>query len=143
LLNMLLKFSLVGLSGFAINMAVYLTVLHLGTTYIIAAIPAFLIAVTNNFAWNLRWTFQGRAKDKSNELKYISFVAISTANLGVNLLILHLLVESGGIDKTLAQLFSIAVVSLLNFTLNYCVTFREPGSEEAPTEYETGYHSNL
>lgn len=143
MLKTLLKFSLVGLSGLGVNMAAYLAATGLGAGYVIAAVAAFLIAVTNNFIWNLRWTFQERAKDRSNGLKYITFIAISTANLGVNLLILHLLVESAGIDKTSAQLFAVAVVGLLNFMLNYAITFRETESEEGGTGYAAGYHSDL
>lgn len=143
MLKTLLKFSLVGLSGVGVNMSVYLSAVGLGAGYITAAIAAFLVAVTNNFVWNLHWTFQGRAKNRSNELKYITFLAVSVGSLGVNLLILHLLVESAGIDKMVAQLLALATTGLLNFILNYVITFRETGSEEALTGYATGYHANL
>ena len=49
-----IKFSIVGLSGTLINMAVYALVLQNGLYYMTAAMISFLFAVTSNFYWNLR-----------------------------------------------------------------------------------------
>ncbi|MDR3566018.1 MAG: GtrA family protein [Negativicutes bacterium] len=146
MIQMLLKFSLVGLSGLGVNIAVFLTALHLGNGYLAAAFIAFLVAATNNFIWNVRWTFHGRANDKSTQLKYATFLAISTANLGVNLLLLRFLVESLGLGQAVAQVLTIAAVSLLNFALNYAITFHEPvkaGNAKELTAYEAGYYPHL
>jgi dolichol-phosphate mannosyltransferase len=143
---MLTKFSLVGLSGVAVNMLFYLGALTAGCGYLAAAFLAFVVAVTNNFIWNALWTFRGRGAQKSTLHKYGSFLVISTVNLAINLLVLHWLIDSAGINQTVAQLLAIAVTSGLNFTLNYLVTFQDPKSGQkrgvlAP--YESGYHSNL
>ena len=77
MLKMLLKFGFIGLTGVGINMAVYLAALYVGCHYILAALLAFLVAVTSNFFWNVRWTFKGRATGTSIRRKYITFVTIS------------------------------------------------------------------
>jgi putative flippase GtrA len=144
LIKMLLKFALVGLSGVGINMAVYMYLIALNTHYLFAAVCSFGVAVTNNFAWNAVWTFKGRAQDKSVSKKYVSFLVISTINLGINLLLLQFLAGRAG--AALAQLVSIAVVSGLNFLLNYLITFGEKRSKpgkEAPVSYETDCYTHL
>ena len=125
MLKILLKFGFIGLTGVGINMVVFSAARFVGCHYILASLLAFLVAVTSNFFWNVRWTFKGRATGTSLRRKYILFVTISAINLGVNLLLLRLLVESWNMDQSLAQLISVAAVSVLNFTLNYIITFRE------------------
>ena len=54
----LLKFGLVGGSGYLINLAVFaLLAGNLDVHHIVAAVGAFCVAVTNNFLWNRHWTF--------------------------------------------------------------------------------------
>ncbi len=143
--KVMLKFTLVGLSGIGVNLMIYLSALSFGFPYLYAAVAAFTVAVSNNFVWNASWTFKGRATDRSILLKYLSFFTISSASLGVNLLLLRILVEFADLDPRLAQLAAIAAVSALNFLLNYYITFRETArannKEAAP--YEAGYHTNL
>ena len=51
----LVKFCVVGASGYVVNLAVY-TLLLRGADlhYVVAAIGSFLVAVTNNYTWNRR-----------------------------------------------------------------------------------------
>ena len=123
-----IKFSVVGLSGTLVNMAVYAVAVNSGLYYLLAAVVSFLFAVTNNFYWNFRWTFKGHAAYRSRRNKYFRFLAVSLINLGVNLLLLRLFVEMLGMDKTLAQLVSIGLVSILNFIMNSRFTFGEKTS---------------
>lgn len=143
--KMFVKFSVIGLSGVGVNMAVYVPLMAMGISYMTAAVLSFLAAVTNNFIWNLLWTFKGRALDKSLRRKYILFVACSIINLLVNLAILKVLVEQVGINATVAQLIAIAATGVLNFALNYAITFnsRRGKREEAATTHETCNYSNL
>ncbi|EGO62812.1 GtrA family protein [Acetonema longum] len=124
MLKSFVKFSLVGASGVVVNMAVYTLAMYAGLHYLAAAIIAFCFAVTNNFYWNLIWTFRGQG-NKSTRDKYCRFVLVSVLNLVVNLLILKTLVESFSLDKALAQLVAIGLVSLLNFVMNRRFTFND------------------
>ncbi|WP_122626936.1 GtrA family protein [Lucifera butyrica] len=138
---MLIKFMLVGLTGVGVNMAFYVPIINWTGNYLFAAVCAFLAAVTNNFIWNLLWTFKGRAVDIGICRKYITFLTISLANLGVNLIVLYLLVGYGNFNKILAQLSAIGTVSVCNFALNYLITFREKAGKEI---YDAArYRSNL
>ena len=62
----LFKFGVVGGSGYAINLVAFALLngsADLG--HISAAIGAFLVAVTNNFAWNRVWTFRAEAPGRA------------------------------------------------------------------------------
>ncbi len=60
----LVKFGLVGGSGYVVNIAVFAALTGLADLHHIpAAIGAFLVAVTNNFAWNRVWTFREQVAD--------------------------------------------------------------------------------
>ena len=109
-------------------MAVYAVAVQSGLYYLAAAIVSFLFAVTNNFFWNFRWTFKGQAAYRSKSNKYFRFLGVSVLNLGINLLLLGVFVERFGMDKNLAQLVSIALVSVLNFVMSDRFTFGETGS---------------
>lgn len=144
-LKMFAKFSVIGLSGVGVNMAVYVPLLAMGISYMTAAVISFVAAVSNNFIWNLLWTFKGRATDKSLRRKYISFVGCSVVNFVANLAILKALVEQLGVNAMVAQLIAIGVTGVLNFALNYAITFNDRRSkrEEAATTHETCNYSNL
>ena len=128
-----IKFSVVGLSGTLVNMAIYALAVNSGLYYLLAAIISFLFAVTNNFYWNFRWTFKGQAAFRSRRNKYFRFLAVSVLNLGINLLLLRLFVETLSMDKTLAQLVSIGLVSILNFLMNSRFTFGEKAADPDET----------
>src|SRR5262245_45135327 len=54
----LIKFVLVGCSGYVVNLAVFAaTTGPLGWHHLAGATAAFLVAVMNNFWWNRHWTF--------------------------------------------------------------------------------------
>ena len=57
----LVKFCVVGATGYVVNLAVYALLLEgAGLHYVPAAIGSFLVAVTNNYVWNRVWTFRGQ-----------------------------------------------------------------------------------
>lgn len=142
----MIKYAMVGLCGVGVNMLVFKILTALGINYLLAATCSFAVAVTNNFICNAGWTFKERAGDKSMQRKYISFVAISTGTLGFNLIILQFLVGYVHIGEILAQLIAIALVSGLNFILNYWFTFSPKHSnqrKETSEAYETDYNTNI
>ena len=118
----LAKFCTVGASGYVVNLAVYAAMLKLaGVHYLGAAAVSFLVAVTNNYAWNRLWTF----RHQRGHVAYqgMRFLVVSTVALGANLLLLHLLVEAG-LGKIVAQAIAIVLVTPLNFVGNKLWSFR-------------------
>jgi dolichol-phosphate mannosyltransferase len=121
----LVKFCVVGASGYAVNLAVFsLLVLGLGVHYVPAAICSFLVAVTNNYTWNRLWTF--RAQRGHVAYQGMRFLVVSTLALGANLVVLHLLVEAGA-SEILAQAIAIVLVTPVNFVGNKLWSFGPRG----------------
>ena len=118
----LARFSAVGASGFAVNLAVFtLLVRGAGVHYLLAATCSFLVAVTNNYTWNRLWTFRGQRGHVAYQ--GFRFLVVSTLALCANLAVLHLLVELG-VGKVLAQATAIVLVTPLNFVGNKLWSFR-------------------
>ena len=118
----LLKFCVVGASGYAVNLAVYaLLVRRAHVHYIPAAAGSFVVAVTNNYTWNRHWTF--RRQRGHVAYQGLRFLVVSLVTLGANIAILRLLVDAG-VGKILAQAIAIALVTPLNFIGNKLWSFR-------------------
>jgi putative flippase GtrA len=118
----LLKFSVVGLSGYVVNLAVYVSLLKgAGLHYLPAAVCSFVVAVSNNYLWNRLWTF--RSSRGHVYYQGMRFLAVSLAALGLNLAILRLLVALGT-DKILAQAVAIVLVTPFSFSANKLWSFR-------------------
>jgi len=118
----LLKFGLVGASGYVVNLAAFAALTGgLGLHHVAAAVGAFCVAISNNFVWNRRWTFDsaaGRAR-----LQAARFLAVSVASLCLNLAVLQLLVASGAVADLPAQAIAVAVAMPFNFVGNRLWTF--------------------
>ncbi len=123
----LVKFGVVGGSGYVVNLAVYSAlVLGLDVHYLAAAVCSFLVAVTNNYTWNRLWTFRNRR----GRLVYqgVRFLAVSTVALAANLVFLQILVMLG-VHKIAAQATAIVLVTPWNFAANKLWSF---GPRKAP-----------
>ncbi|MFI5005047.1 MAG: GtrA family protein [Solirubrobacterales bacterium] len=119
----LVRFGIVGGSGFVVNLAVYALCMHaLGIDYRVSAVAAWLIAVLNNFLLNRHWTFGAAAG--SVRFQAIRFFVVSLVAFGCSLLLLTVLVESAGIAKVPAQALAVAASMPLNFLGNKLWSFR-------------------
>jgi dolichol-phosphate mannosyltransferase len=130
-LRRFIQFGLVGLSGVFVDMALlYLlsdpTTLGWGLTR--SKIIASEVAILNNFLWNDRWTFgdiANQQKGWSKRIKrFAKFNLICLAGLILNVLLLNLLVGAFGLDRYIANLVAIGVVTLWNFWLNFKLSWR-------------------
>ena len=121
----LLRFGLVGASGYVVNLAVFAAAVHVaGVGHRVGAVLAFLVAVTNNFTWNRRWTFAiGHGNVHAQALR---FLVVSTCGLGLNVALLELLITVFGIAEVPAQAVAVAVVMPVNFLGNRLWTFSAP-----------------
>ena len=118
----LLKFGLVGGSGYLINLAVFAVLAgSLNVHHTIAAVGAFCVAVTNNFLWNRYWTFG--PGDGPAHFQAARFFAVSLASLGLNIAVLELLVSSHSVGELTAQAIAVAVAMPFNFLGNKLWTF--------------------
>ena len=118
----LLKFGLVGGSGYLINLAVFaLLAGNLGLHHIPAAVGAFCVALANNFFWNRHWTFE--AGHGHPGFQAARFFAVSVAALLINLAVLEVLISSASMGDLSAQAIAVAVAMPFNFLGNKLWTF--------------------
>jgi dolichol-phosphate mannosyltransferase len=118
----LVKFGLVGGSGYLINLAVFsLLRTDLGLHQALAAIGAFCVAVTSNFIWNRHWTFA--AGDGHAGFQAVRFFAVSVGALAINLVVLEALVLATSLGDLSAQAIAVAVAMPFNFLGNKLWTF--------------------
>jgi dolichol-phosphate mannosyltransferase len=126
----LVKFGAVGASGYVVNLAVYTTLVKaFGVHYILAAVLAFCVAVTNNFLWNRHWTF--KATEGHMGFQAARFFAVSVLALGFNLVVLEVLVTAADMEKVLAQALAILAATPLNFIGNKLWSFGKPAPRRA------------
>ncbi len=118
----LVKFGLVGGSGYLINLAVFAVLAEtLGVHHVLAAIGAFCVAVTNNFLLNRHWTFA--AGDGHAGFQAMRFFAVSIAALTINLIALEALVTQASLGDLAAQAIAVAIAMPFNFLGNKLWTF--------------------
>jgi len=118
----LAKFSMVGASGYVVNLAVFSAlVIGTGMHHIPAATASFLVAVTNNYTWNRLWTF--RRSRGHVAYQGIRFLIVALCALVGNLIVLEGLVWFG-VAEIPAQATAIVLVMPLNFVGNKLWSFR-------------------
>jgi putative flippase GtrA len=117
----LAKFCTVGAIGYAVNLAVYSTLVIAGMHYNLAAACSFLVAVTNNYTWNRLWTFRGQRGHVGYQ--GLRFLVVSLLALGANELLLTVLVAAD-VGKVVAQAIAIVLVTPINFIGNKLWSFR-------------------
>ena len=119
----LLRFSLVGASGFLVNLGVFAFVVWGGAGHRAAALAAFLVAVSNNFVWNRRWTFAD-ARGGHAGFQAARFLTVSVAAFLFSLAVLELLVSAAGVPELAAQAAAIVSATPLSFLGNRFWSFR-------------------
>jgi putative flippase GtrA len=118
----LAKFSVVGASGFVVNLGVFAALSHWADLhYLVAAVCSFGVAVTSNYTWNHLWTFRG--SQGRHAYTGPRFLAVSLLALGANLLLLRGFVLAE-MPKVAAQALAIVLVTPLNFVGNKLWSFR-------------------
>src|SRR3954447_25878909 len=113
----LIKFTLVGGSGYVVNLAVFaFATSAFGLHHLAAATAAFAVAVMNNFWWNRHWTFG--ASDGHAGFQAARFFVVSGLAFGFSFVVLSLLVSAAGLSEVPAQAISIVAATPLNFAGN-------------------------
>jgi putative flippase GtrA len=118
----LVKFCLVGGSGYVVNLAVFtVAVSAFGLHHLIAATAAFVVAVANNFWWNRHWTFAARGERARFQAP--RFFTVSVAAFIFQAATLHALVAAAGVPEVVAQALSVIAATPLNFIGNKMWSF--------------------
>jgi dolichol-phosphate mannosyltransferase len=118
----LVKFCLVGGSGYVVNLLVFTLAFELGNLHhLVAATIAFAVAVTNNFWWNRHWTFG--AKEGHAGFQAARFFAVSVGAFLFQAALLEVLVRSTDLPEIAAQAISVVAATPLNFLGNKMWSF--------------------
>jgi putative flippase GtrA len=117
----LVKFGLVGVSGYAINLAVFAALLSWGAH--VAAAISFVVSAASNYWWNRHWTF---VHQKSHiGAQGARFFIVSLAAFAVNQLWLVVFIDLLHWRKIVSQAIAIILVTPLNFLGNKLWSFRK------------------
>ena len=119
----LLRFCVVGGSGYVVNLAVFFAFTQIGAHHRGAAAAAFLVAVTNNFVWNRRWTFAD-ARGGHAGFQAARFLTVSVCAFLFSLVVLELLIDVAGLPDLAAQAIAIVCATPLSFLGNRLWSFR-------------------
>ena len=120
----LFKFGIVGALGYLVNLVVFAALTQaLDVHHILAAVGAFVVAVSNNFLWNRIWTFSDSAAGGHAGFQAARFFAVSLTGLGINLVVLAILVDWAGFAELPGQAVAVAVAMPVNFIGNKMWTF--------------------
>jgi putative flippase GtrA len=118
-----LKFSLVGLSGMAVDFGVtWLFKEKVKINKFAANALGFSCAVSSNYFLNRWWTFHSTNPNITNE--YVSFFAVSAVGLAINTLVLWVLVTKFKRNFYISKLFAIFITAVWNFSINFIYTFK-------------------
>ena len=109
-------------SGYVVNLAVFFAFTQLGAGHRGAAVAAFLVAVTNNFIWNRRWTFD--ARDGHAGFQAARFLAVSVVAFLVLAGGARAAGLGGGVPELAAQAIAIVSATPLSFLGNRLWSFR-------------------
>ena len=127
----LLKFCVVGASGYVINLAVFTAAVEaVDLHHLVGATLAFLVAVTNNFWWNRHWTFA--AGEGHAGFQAARFFAVSVAAFLVAAVVLDLLVSVGGAPEVPAQALAVVTATPLSFLGNKMWSFARGPAVRGP-----------
>jgi putative flippase GtrA len=111
----LIRFGVVGCSGFAVNTVTYWLCLSVvGLDYKIALPIAYLAGVINNFTWNSRWTFT-HERESHTAVQGAKFLVVSAFAFGINYGINVALVHWTSMHKVPIEIISNILVIPVNF----------------------------
>jgi putative flippase GtrA len=116
----LVKFGVVGSSGYVINLAVFSALLGWGAH--IAAAISFVVSAASNYWWNRHWTFAGQKG--SFALQGMRFYIVSAVAFAFNQLWLVVFIDWLHWREVLSQAIAIVLVTPLNFLGNKLWSFR-------------------
>jgi putative flippase GtrA len=117
----LVKFGIVGASGYVVNLAVFAALLGWGAH--VAAAISFVVAAANNYWWNRHWTFVHQKAHVGAQ--GARFFIVSLAAFAVNQLWLVLFIDLLHWRKVASQAIAIMLVTPLNFLGNKLWSFRK------------------
>jgi dolichol-phosphate mannosyltransferase len=117
------KFSLVGISGFIVNqgmLAILIELVHMDVKW--AGIIAIELSIISNFLLNNFWTWRDK-REQHIFLRFFKYHLVTLVSGGLNYAVLIGL-SFLGMYPLIANLFGIALGTIVNFIFNHYWTFK-------------------
>jgi len=115
-LGNLSRFSLVGLSGVAVDLIVFWLLRDAGAGLASAHFGAFLVATVSNFLLNYRWSFAREFRpDRGPLRRYGAFLVVALLALALRGGVLAVLTQQFGIGGAWAIIPAVALTALVNY----------------------------
>ncbi len=123
LINVLLKFSLIGIIGVVINFLItFLLKEYLKVNKYVSNSFGYLIAISFNFLANKFFTFKSDNSKIYDEV--IKFIIVTSIGILINHIIVYLLTEKKNMNFYFSKIAAVIVVFIWNFTLHSIFTFK-------------------
>ena len=123
LINVLLKFSLIGIIGVVINFLItFLLKEYLKVNKYVSNSFGYLIAISFNFLANKFFTFKSDNSEIYDEV--IKFIIVTSIGILINHIIVYLLTEKKNMNFYFSKIAAVIVVFIWNFTLHSIFTFK-------------------
>ena len=123
LINVLLKFSLIGIIGVVINFLItFLLKEYLKVYKYVSNSFGYLIAISFNFLANKFFTFKSDSSEIYDEV--FKFIIVTSIGILINHIVVYLLTEKKNMNFYFSKIAAVIVVFIWNFTLHSIFTFK-------------------
>lgn len=123
LINVLLKFSLIGIIGVVINFLItFLLKEYLKVNKYVSNSFGYLIAISFNFLANKFFTFKSDSSEIYDEI--FKFIIVTSIGILINHIVVYLLTEKKNMNFYFSKIAAVIVVFIWNFTLHSIFTFK-------------------
>jgi len=126
-IDQFIKFAITGGLGTITNLTIFFLCADIGgLPEIQISVVCFLVAVTQNYIINHKWSFKSNVGEKTLSIrKWFEFIAISLLGLGVNIFVMKTLLLYFSLPyKVIAQAVGIAAGMIVNFIMAKLFVFR-------------------
>ncbi len=112
-----IKYSLVGLIGAGIHFALlYVLTDKVGLWYLLSATIAILVAGTNNYILNYKWTFKDKKQNNRNVMGgWAKFILTIGGTEAIYLGLVALFTEKAGLHYMLSAFLSLSLTTVLRY----------------------------
>jgi putative flippase GtrA len=127
-MNQVIRFALVGAAGYVVNLAVYAASVHgAHLDYRLAAVVAYVVALSTTFALNRHYTFN--ARDGRLHHQAARYLLVSLVGFATSLLALQVLVDGLAMAKVPSQAIAVILAAPVNFAGQRFWTFARRPAE--------------
>ena len=121
-LTELFRYSTAGTTAAILDFTILILLVEvLNVYYLYAAAAGFIVGTTTSFTIDKKWGFKGTTRGFRKGL--LIFATFSGISLALTIFALKFVVENFTMNYVLAKAMVALIISTLNFTLNYNITF--------------------